>query len=186
MARAETAQDWTRLARGLDRVLRGFWRLLGSLGFALVMLGFLALAGLLSILLPQVPAQIENSPAAVAAWVEFQKGKFGPLTEPMFRLGLFDVFASRWFIATLGLLAVAVFAYIVSRLPQFWQNIARPQERVPDSFMAASAASRSLFDGSSRSRSRSVTSSSGTMATSPFPWRVTTNRSLPYAVRLRS
>ena len=139
MAGAETAQDWTRLAHGLDRVLLGFWRLLGSLGFALVMLGFLALAGLLSILLPQVPAQIENSPAAVAAWVEFQKGKFGPLTEPMFRLGLFDVFASRWFIATLGLLAVAVFAYIVSRLPQFWQNIARPQERVPDSFFDRAA-----------------------------------------------
>ncbi len=66
MAGAETAQDWSRLARSLDRLLP-VWRLLSSGGFALALIGFLALAGLLSIVLPQVPAPIRDSPAAVEA-----------------------------------------------------------------------------------------------------------------------
>ncbi len=143
MAGAETAQDWSRLARGLERLLP-VWRLLSSGGFALALIGFLALAGLLSIMLPQVPAPIRDSPAAVEAWVEFQRGKFGPLAEPMHRLGLFSVFSARWFLGTLVMLAVSVSIYTASRLPHIWRNVASPQEQVPDAFFDR-AANRATF-----------------------------------------
>ncbi len=134
MVGAETAQERTRVAaRSLARLLP-VWRLLGSMGFALLLIGFLTLAGLLSILLPQVPVPIRDNPAAVEAWVEFQRGKFGPLTEPFYRLGFFSVFSARWFLGALGVLAVSVLVYVANRLPQIWRNITKPRERVPDAF----------------------------------------------------
>ena len=138
MARVEIAQSWARVLRGFEPVV-AVWRPLTSVRFALALIGFLAFAGLLSIVLPQVPVVVRDSPAAVDAWVEFQKGKFGPFTEPMHRLGLFTVITSRWFLASLGLLAVSICAYTVERFLAIWRNVARPQERVPESFFDRAA-----------------------------------------------
>ena len=138
MAQAEVAQGRERSARSLDLLL-ALWRLVGSAQFALVLIGFLALAGLLAVVLPQIPETLRGNPAAVAAWVELQKGTFGPLTEPMRWLGLFNVVAAWWFLAALGLLAVSVVVYMTNRLPSVWRNVTKPQQRVPDSFFDRAA-----------------------------------------------
>ena len=138
MAQAEVAQGRERSVRSLD-VLLALWRLVGSAQFALALIGFLALAGLLAVMLPQIPETLRGNPAAVAVWVELQRGNFGPLTEPMRRVGLFNVVASWWFLTALGLLAISVVVYMANRLPSVWRNVTKPQERVPDSFFDRAA-----------------------------------------------
>ena len=69
-----------------------------------MLIGFLAFAALLGVLIPQLPPEMRDNPAAEAAWLNLQEGKFGFLTDPMYRLGLFQLFRSVWFIAALGML----------------------------------------------------------------------------------
>ncbi len=137
MARVETAHQpdrpWARVFGGLHP-WRAAWRFLGSARFALALIAALALAGLLGTVLPQVPAAMRGNPAAVAIWLDFQEGKFGVFTQPMHRLGLFDVFHSRWFLVLLTMLAISVAVYTVGRLSTTWRDIFRPQERMPDAY----------------------------------------------------
>ena len=143
MARATAASGWPRALFGLEPLLP-LWRLLTSVRFALALIGFLALAGLLSVVLPQVPLVMRGNPAAVDAWLEFQKGKFGPLTEPMYRLGLFSVFAARWFVGSLVALVVSVSVCTMNRFAPIWRSVAAPAQRPPDGFYA-SATNRAVF-----------------------------------------
>jgi cytochrome c biogenesis protein len=129
--RAQTAAG----SRWLDvDPLRALWRLLTSVRFALALIGFLALAALLGVLIPQLPQEMRGNPAAEAAWVQFQHGKFGFATDPMYRLGLFQVFRSAWFIAGLGALVASVCVCTANRLPPVWRNAFTPQTRVPDEY----------------------------------------------------
>ncbi|MEX1254021.1 MAG: cytochrome c biogenesis protein ResB [Dehalococcoidia bacterium] len=143
MARAEAPQraglrfGW----RGVDPLLP-IWRLLTSVRFALALLGFLAVAGLLSIVLPQVPAPMRGNEAAISAWLEVQKGTFGPFTEPFYRLGLFNVFSARWFLGGLAVLVISVCVCTANRFAPTWRNVTRPQERVPDGFFDRAATNR--------------------------------------------
>ena len=138
MARVEFSQSWARVVRGFDPLLP-VWRLLTSVRFALGLIGFVAFAGLLSVLIPQIPAAMRDSPAAVRVWVELQKDNFGPLTEAMHRLGLFSVYEAPWFLATLGLLALSICVYAADRFLATWRNVVSPPERVPDSFFERAA-----------------------------------------------
>lgn len=138
MARAEALQRALRPARGSELVF-WLWRLLASAQFALALIGFLALAGLLAVLLPQVPASIEGSPAAVDAWLEAERGRFGPFTELMHRVGLFNVVSAWWFLTGLGLLAASVAVYTLDRSVSVWRNVTQPREQVPDSFFEHAA-----------------------------------------------
>lgn len=124
-------QSWAYVVRDLFWLI---WRLLISVRFALGLILFLALAGLLGVLLPQIPIPMRGDPAAVAAWLEFQRGKFGPLTDAMYRLGLFNVFNALWFQAALGVLIVAVAVCTTNRFPAIWRTITRPRKRINDSY----------------------------------------------------
>src|SRR3990172_7192359 len=115
-------------------VLRALWGLLGSARFALVLIALLAFAGLLGTVLPRVPRAMRGNAAAERLWLDFQEGKYGVFTQPMWRLGLFDVFNSRWFAVLLTLLAISVAVYTANRLSTAWKDIFRPQERMPDPF----------------------------------------------------
>jgi cytochrome c biogenesis protein ResB len=145
MARAETAGARARPLRTADLVVL-LWRLLASAQLAVALLGLLALAGLVAVLLPQVPAAIRGSAPAVDVWLAGQEGKFGPFTEPVYRLGLFTVVTSWWFLTALGLLAVSVCVYAADRCAAVWRNVTRPREAVPDSFFER-AANHAVFAG---------------------------------------
>jgi cytochrome c biogenesis protein len=130
--------------------LRLLWRGLTSVRFALALIGFLALATLLGALIPQLPAEMRGNPAAVTAWLEFQERRFGFLTDPMHRAGLFQVFRSVWFMAGLALLVASVCVCTANRLPPIWRNVRHPQTRVPDEYFDRGQPAVSIaaeFDG---------------------------------------
>jgi cytochrome c biogenesis protein len=121
--------------------LRLLWRGLVSVRFALGLIGFLALASFAGVVIPQLPIEMRGNPAAEASWLEFQRGRFGFLTDPMDALGFFQVFRSLWFVSGLALLVASVCVCTANRLPPIWRNVFRPQTRVPDEYLAHSDAS---------------------------------------------
>src|SRR5262245_457853 len=178
MQRAQTATG----GRWLDvDPLRARWRLLTSVRFALMLIGFLAFAALLGVLMPQLPPEMRGNPAAEAAWLNLQEGKFGFLTDPMYRLGLFELFRSVWFITALGLLVASVCVCTANRLPPVWRNALHPRARVPDEYfgreqpiIAVAAADAARFASELRRRHYAVTETADGGATYLFadryPW----------------
>ncbi|HWO73557.1 MAG TPA: cytochrome c biogenesis protein ResB, partial [Dehalococcoidia bacterium] len=114
---------------------RLLWRGLTSVRFALALIGFLAAASLIGVLVPQLPAEMRGNAAAEAAWLEMQRGRFGLLTGPMDAIGLFQVFRSLWFTSSLALLVASVCVCTANRLPPVWRNVFQPQTRVPDEYL---------------------------------------------------
>jgi cytochrome c biogenesis protein len=131
MANAQTAV--TRRSSSFD-IFQPIWRLLTSVRFAVFFIGALALVGLAGVLIPQIPEAMRGNPVAVDAWVQAQEGTFGPLTQPMHRLGLFNVFNARWFLIALAFLVVNVSVCVFNRWSPTFRNVAHPPERVPDTF----------------------------------------------------
>ena len=138
MASIDTARRTSRPTRGAELFLWA-WRLLASAQFAIALIGFLVVAGLLAVMLPQIPASIRDNGAAVDAWLELRQDSFGPLTEPLYRVGLFSVVVAWWFLASLALLAVSVGVYTVDRFYDIWRNVTQPRQQVPDSFFDRAA-----------------------------------------------
>jgi cytochrome c biogenesis protein len=133
---ATTAAAGTRGRPDFD-VFRLLWRLLTSVRFALFLIALLAGAAFLGVLIPQVPSQMRGNPAAVDAWVEFQRDKFGVLTDVMYSAELFTIFQSFWFAAILAVLVASVCVCTANRLPPVWRNVRQPQGRVPDEYFGA-------------------------------------------------
>lgn len=101
---------------------------------AVVYIGLLAAFGLMGVLIPQVPEAMRGNDAAVQAWLDNERGTFGPLTDTMYRLGLFSVFQARWFLFALGFLVLFVTTCTLNRWSPTFRNVFRPPVRVPDSF----------------------------------------------------
>jgi cytochrome c biogenesis protein len=110
------------------------WRTLTSVRFAVFFIATLALFGLMGVLIPQVPEAMRGNDAAISAWVEHERGTFGPLTTPMYRLGLFEVFHARWFLFALGFLVLNVSVCTFNRWSPTFRNVFRPPVRVPETF----------------------------------------------------
>ena len=138
MARVEAAHGVVRPARTSDLFV-WLWRLLASAQFAIALIAFLAVAGLLEVVLPQIPSAMRGNPAAISVWLEAQKGTYGPFTQALYRLGLFEVKDAWWFLAGLGLLAVSVCIYAADRFLTTWRTVTHPRERLPDSFFERAA-----------------------------------------------
>ncbi len=141
MAKIQTA----RLAATFDPL--PVWRLLTSVRFAIGLITFLALASLIGVVIPQAPAGMRDNPVAMDVWLDSKRDTFGFATEAMDRLGLFTVFDSPWFIASLGLLVVTVSVCTANRFLPTWRNVFRPPLRVPDAFFERSKNRRSLPAG---------------------------------------
>lgn len=136
MAFAQIRREIARSTGGFDP-LHAAWRFFTSVRGALYLLGLVALGALLGTVIPQIPIAMRGNPAAIAAWVEFQRGKFGPLTTPIHRLGLFNVFATYWFNGLLVLLLVAVAICTANRLRPTWRSVTRLQTRVGDRYFTS-------------------------------------------------
>jgi cytochrome c biogenesis protein len=132
MARAGAAGSYARRRLAGVDPSRWLWRGLTSVRFALALIGFLALATFLGAVIPQLPSAMRDNPAAVSVWLEFQRERFGILTTPMERAGLFEVFRSYWFLGGLGLLVASVCVCTLNRLAPIWRNVFRPQTQLPE------------------------------------------------------
>ena len=124
---------WAKAALILNP-LRAVWWLFTNVRFAIFLLAFLSAVSLLGVVLPQVPSNVRGDAFAEADWLEFQEGKFGPLTGPMDRVGLFDIFHARWFAVAMAVTVASTGAYIVSRFPGIWRTVTKPRKRVPDRY----------------------------------------------------
>jgi cytochrome c biogenesis protein len=113
---------------------RAVWRLLTNVKFALLLVGVAALLSLVGVLIPQMPAEMIDNPAARAAWLEGQRGDFGPFTRPMDRLELFNVFRSWWFNGLWVVIIAAVTVCTVSRIRPTARSVHRPQKVVADTY----------------------------------------------------
>jgi len=130
---ASPTRGWSRTVNLLNP-LRAVWWLFTSVRFAIFLLGLLAVVSLIGVLVPQVPANIRGDAVSEAMWLHTQEDNFGPLTDPMDAIGLFDLFHQRWFALLLGITVASTGAYIVSRFPGVWTTITRPRKRVPDRY----------------------------------------------------
>lgn len=130
-----TASRTTAASRGPSFDLwEPIWRLLTSVRFAVFYIATLASFALLGVLIPQVPEAMRGNDAAIATWLEAERGTFGPFTDAMQRLGLFQVFHAKWFLFALGFLVVNVTTCTINRWSPTFRNVFRPPRRVPDSF----------------------------------------------------
>ena len=134
-----TAASETQAARpemrsgGLDP-LRTIWNLLTNVKFALVLVGTALVAGLVGTVIPQVPGPMRSNSAARSAWMELRQETYGPFTNVMDQMQLFDVFHSTWFNALWAVIIVAVTVCTVSRFRPTWRSVQRPQLEVPDAY----------------------------------------------------
>lgn len=110
------------------------WRLLTSVRFAVFYIAALAAFGLMGVLIPQVPEAMRGNDAAIQTWLDTQRGTFGPATDTMHRLGLFEVFHARWFLVALAFLVVNVTTCTFNRWSPTFRNVFHPPIRVPDRF----------------------------------------------------
>lgn len=73
----------------------------------------------------QAPDSVRGDQVAYAGWLAEASGTWGPATALMNRLGLFTVFSTPYFAATMGLLAVSIVVSTVRRLPALWRQATR-------------------------------------------------------------
>ena len=118
---------------GLDP-LRTAWNLLTNVKFALLLVGLALGAGLIGVVIPQVPGPMRGNPAARTAWMGLREKTYGPFTGPMDNLGLFDVFHSAWFNGLWVMIIVAVTVCTVSRFRPTWRAVQKPQLMVSDAY----------------------------------------------------
>ncbi|HEY7269294.1 MAG TPA: cytochrome c biogenesis protein ResB [Dehalococcoidia bacterium] len=122
-----------RIASGADP-FRWLFRLFTSVRFALILIAFLAVSALAGVILPQLPSEMRGNPAAMSAWISFEEDRFGVFGPPLYRLGLFTIFGSTWFVTGLAMLVISVCVCTMNRFTPVWRNVTRPQTRVPDDY----------------------------------------------------
>ena len=83
------------------RIVDSVWKLLASPRFAVVLLGFIALAALAGAFLPQQPSQQQLHQLTVR-WGENWVAVLNALD-------FFDLYHSRWFRASMALLCISIF-----------------------------------------------------------------------------
>ncbi|MCZ2108454.1 MAG: cytochrome c biogenesis protein ResB [Dehalococcoidia bacterium] len=118
---------------GLDP-LRWAWGLLTNVKFALLLVGLAAFAGLIGVVIPQMPGPMRANPAARRAWLELRREDYGIFTNTFDRLGFFDVFHTAWFNGLWVLIIVAVTVCTVSRFRPTWKGVHRAPRTVGEAY----------------------------------------------------
>ncbi len=134
------------------RLGRAIYRLLTSVRFAVVQIAALALAGVVGIIVPQLPGVAFRSPADYAEQVELLRARVEPTLGPglarLFEaLGFFRVFSAWWFTALLALLAVSIVVCTLDRTPRLWRSARDVRVTQPDVFFDPTLPDRAVIDG---------------------------------------
>ncbi|MEP7215537.1 MAG: cytochrome c biogenesis protein ResB, partial [Anaerolineaceae bacterium] len=124
--------------------LRTAWNLLTNVKFALTLVGVALVAGMIGVVIPQVPGPMRANPAARSAWMELRRDDFGSLTATMDRAGLFDVFHSSWFNGLWLVIILAVTVCTVSRFRPTWRSVHHPTKSVGDGYFESAHHSASF------------------------------------------
>lgn len=124
----------TRPSLGGFDPFRVLFGLLTSIRFALMQLGVVALAAMLGVIFPQAPDPIRLNPSAFDLWIEQKRAMYGPFTDAMRTMRLFEVYRSPWFTVLLGLLLVSVAVCTANRFAPIWRSVRHPVRRVNDRY----------------------------------------------------
>jgi cytochrome c biogenesis protein len=112
-----------------DSALMG-WRWLVRMRTALYLLGVLAVENAIATVVPQSP----NVPGTVDAWLAGEEGPGATVSAALDAFGLFDVYGSTLFLATLFLLYLSLTACMIPRV-RAWVRLVRrsvpPRSRYP-------------------------------------------------------
>ena len=98
------------------------WRILGSRQLAVILLAALLLVLLLVSLFPQIPAE----PGMEETWLEAVALRYGPATDLLNRLGMFEAYGTWWFLALLTALMLNTLICTGQRLPRTWRSLTGP------------------------------------------------------------
>lgn len=138
------------------RASRAIWAFLVSRHTAVGVLLALAGLSLAGTLIDQSPSAVRDDPSSYGGWLDSVRPRYGVLTDRMYALGLFHVFASVWFQIAAGLLVATILASTAQRLPGLWRRAARAhvdvdqrlldhapsRETIPSSLAAEEAVAR--------------------------------------------
>lgn len=122
--------------RNRSDFVEAVWALLCSVRFAVVLNVALAVAAMLSTVIPQMPLGLQNFPQELEQFLDSARARYGDLTGVLHWAGFFNLFASLWFRL---LLVTVVFSIVMCTLNR-WQPIMRqirtPSLRFSDTFIS--------------------------------------------------
>jgi cytochrome c biogenesis protein len=95
--------------------------------FALALLLVLAVFTLLGTLIGQMPSSAGVDANARQSWLAGIRPRYGGWTDVIDSLGLFNVWASVWFRAVVGLLTLSLLACSMRRIPGAWHTAVHPR-----------------------------------------------------------
>jgi hypothetical protein len=110
------AEETPRQAR--FEPLSALWRVLAAPQTLLVLMGLVALAFVLGMLVPQIPAQAMSDPQA---WLAAQTGLFRQASGPIRALGLFNLFHAFWFHLLLALTGLCLSVRTMDSIEWAWR-----------------------------------------------------------------
>ena len=139
----------------LARPGRAIYGLLTSVRFAVVQIIAIALAGVVGIVVPQLPGVALRSPADYAEQIAIVRARVEPAlgtmpTDLFEALGLFRVFTAGWFTALLALLAVSIVVCTLDRTPRLWRSARDVRVVQPDAFFDPALPDRAVIAGGLR------------------------------------
>ena len=117
------------------RRLRRVWQAFISVRMANLLLGAIALAGVIGILVKQFGTLVLADPAGYAQAVEQAETTYGPILGGIFeRFGLYRVFTTGWFSALVLAFTLSLAGNTLQRAPRIWRDIRRSPVRRPTRF----------------------------------------------------
>jgi cytochrome c biogenesis protein len=134
------------------RVGRAIYGRLTSVRFAVVQIIAIALAGVVGIVVPQLPGIAFRSPADYAEQMVILRGRVEPALGPALvdafeALGLFRVFSAWWFTGLLALLAVSIVVCTLDRTPRLWRSARDIRVAQPGPFYDPDLPDRAVIAG---------------------------------------
>ncbi len=134
------------------RLGRATYGLLTSVRFAVAQIAAIAVAGVVGIVIPQLPGVAFRSAADYAAQVDLVRARVEPslgpgLTSLFEALGFFRVFTAWWFTALLALLAVSIVVCTLDRTPRLWRSARDVRVIQPDPFYDPELPDRAVIAG---------------------------------------
>lgn len=119
--------DGTSLSLPIGDIWERIWHLFISMRTGLALMLFLALLTLAGTVLTQVPSYAQGDAVAYGQWLDSVRPKYGGWTDILNALGLFAVFGSIPFKATIVLLVTSILACSVNRAPRLWRQATKPR-----------------------------------------------------------
>ncbi len=136
----------------LARAGRGLYGLFTSVRFAVVQIVCIALAGVVGIILPQLPASAIRTAADYQTQMDLVRARLEPglgqgVVDAFERLGFFRVFTAPWFTLLLTLLVFSIVVCTLDRTPRLWRQSTDVRVAQPDGYYDPELPDRAVIAG---------------------------------------